>query len=193
MSKVISAPEGYDPEVDRHAPCGKRVFDADRVSNKDNTLIGGGADRIDQWKATTQSLYDGDASDKDRASRRKAINIVEPDQMVNTVTGELMGEYGTWKADLERKKRQKEQDILDDAEDAKVPDDPVMARLKSKFKARGANGIVGLGRLFRIMDDDRSGCLCFAEFKKAMKECNMEMNDTELMVLFKRFGNYLIL
>ena len=37
----------------------------------------------------------------------------------------------------------------------------------------GANGILGLGRKFRIMDDDSNGSLDMAEFSKAMRECEL--------------------
>lgn len=63
-----------------------------------------------------------------------------------------------------------------------------MYKLKQQLSMRGAKGILGLGRLFRIMDDDKSNSLCFNEFKKAMKEFGMALNDTELILLYKRFG-----
>lgn len=37
----------------------------------------------------------------------------------------------------------------------------------------GARGILGLGRKFRLMDDDSSGSLDIAEFTKAMRECEL--------------------
>ena len=39
------------------------------------------------------------------------------------------------------------------------------------------SGIIGLGRKFRIMDDDGSKSLNRAEFNKAMKECNLSLSD----------------
>ena len=36
---------------------------------------------------------------------------------------------------------------------------------------------MGLSRKFRIMDDDGSGALSVAEFKKAMRECSLELSD----------------
>ena len=38
---------------------------------------------------------------------------------------------------------------------------------------QGANGILGLARKFRIMDDDESGTLDITEFGKAMRECSI--------------------
>lgn len=48
-------------------------------------------------------------------------------------------------------------------------------------------GIIGLARLFKIMDDDGSNTLSFLEFKKAMKECAMNLTEAEIIILFKRF------
>lgn len=53
---------------------------------------------------------------------------------------------------------------------------------------RGAKGVFGLRRLFRIMDDDNSNSLSFSEFKKAMLEMAMNLSESELRKLFKRFG-----
>lgn len=38
---------------------------------------------------------------------------------------------------------------------------------------QGGDGIHGLGRKFRIMDDNSSGSLDMAEFSKAMRECEL--------------------
>ena len=54
-------------------------------------------------------------------------------------------------------------------------------KLRTELKSRGAHGIHGLGRKFKIMDDDGSKSLNMAEFKKAMKEMNIEsLNEADL-------------
>ncbi len=63
----------------------------------------------------------------------------------------------------------------------------VIRRLRDELKRRGASGIVGIGRKFRIMDDDGSKTLSMGEFKKAMKECGLDLNDAELRMLFTFF------
>jgi len=63
----------------------------------------------------------------------------------------------------------------------------VLDRLKAQLASRGARGIVGLGRKFRIMDDSGNGALNVEEFKKAMGECALSLNDSELESLFKYF------
>ena len=60
-------------------------------------------------------------------------------------------------------------------------------RLKAQLASRGAKGIIGLGRKFRIMDDDSSGSLNISEFKKAMNECALSLSEQEIAALFKYF------
>jgi hypothetical protein len=59
--------------------------------------------------------------------------------------------------------------------------------LRKKLAARGARGILGLGKLFRIIDDDRSGQLDEVEFKKALKEYKMNIDDPDIEALYKLF------
>ena len=54
---------------------------------------------------------------------------------------------------------------------------------------RGARGILGLGKLFRIMDDDRSGTLNLEEFTKAMKEYKLGLEEADIQQLFKSFDH----
>ncbi|XP_076810494.1 calcyphosin-like protein [Clavelina lepadiformis] len=64
--------------------------------------------------------------------------------------------------------------------------DPI-ERLRLKCLARGATGIKGLGRSFRIMDDDRSKKLDFDEFKKGICNCGLDMEPNELTYMFQAF------
>jgi len=63
----------------------------------------------------------------------------------------------------------------------------VLDLLKKKVAARGARGILGLGKLFRIMDDDRSGKLDVEEFTKAIKEYKLGVEQSDIRELFKSF------
>lgn len=60
----------------------------------------------------------------------------------------------------------------------------LLDRMRATLARRGADGIVGLGRSFRIMDDDRSGCLSFAEFVKAMRSYGVAMHDVDIRTLY---------
>ncbi len=60
-------------------------------------------------------------------------------------------------------------------------------RLRSKLASRGARGIIGLGRAFNIMDDNRSRSLDLYEFTKAMKDYMLGFSDTEIRSLYNYF------
>lgn len=62
-----------------------------------------------------------------------------------------------------------------------------MNRLRSKLASRGARGIIGLGRAFRIMDDNGSRSLDLYEFTKAMKDYMLGFSDTEIRSLYNYF------
>ena len=46
----------------------------------------------------------------------------------------------------------------------------LMALFRDKIKARGSRGIIGLQRIFNMMDDDKSQTLSEAEFAKACRD-----------------------
>ena len=52
------------------------------------------------------------------------------------------------------------------------------------MKACSVHGFIGLQRKFKIIDDDNSKTLSLSEFKKSMKEMNMNLSDSELRTLF---------
>ena len=63
----------------------------------------------------------------------------------------------------------------------------LLGRLKEQLASRGARGMIGLQRKFKIMDDDGSQSLSRAEFKKGMTECALDLSDEELNALFQYF------
>mmetsp|Transcript_11284 Transcript_11284/g.14683 ORF Transcript_11284/g.14683 Transcript_11284/m.14683 type:complete len:536 (+) Transcript_11284:329-1936(+) len=56
----------------------------------------------------------------------------------------------------------------------------LMKQLKESIKAHGASGIIGLGRKFRIMDDNQNGELDLDEFKKAIAEHALDWTDEQV-------------
>jgi hypothetical protein len=46
----------------------------------------------------------------------------------------------------------------------------LLGKVKAKLASRGARGIIGMGKQFRVFDDDNSRSLSQSEFTKAMKE-----------------------
>lgn len=70
-------------------------------------------------------------------------------------------------------------------EQLKTAKDP-LERVRLQCLSRGASGIKGLGRTFKIMDDDASRSLDFKEFKKGIHDYGLMMEDEELKDLFAR-------
>ncbi len=167
----------------------KRVL-GNSYSNVNNSLIGGQPPQGDPYQSIAQASSEGASAalDNRNAHRKKILSQVEPQQMISPITGELIADYGTWAEDLANQRN----GAVKEDEGPEEPEDPIMAKLKAQLAGRGAKGVIGLGRLFKIMDDDGSNSLSFAEFKKAMRECGMALSDTELVLLFKRFGKTIV-
>jgi hypothetical protein len=63
----------------------------------------------------------------------------------------------------------------------------LLTNLRESLKKRGARGIFGLGRKFRIIDDDGSGELDLSEFTKAISEHSMDWTDEDVKSVFDYF------
>ena len=63
----------------------------------------------------------------------------------------------------------------------------LLSDLLASLATRGARGIIGLSRKFKIIDDDRDSALSLPEFKKAMRECALTLTEEELISLFHFF------
>jgi Ca2+-binding EF-hand superfamily protein len=64
---------------------------------------------------------------------------------------------------------------------------PALVELKTQLSARGARGIIGLARKFRIMDDSGNKMLDMSEFKKGIRECGLKLSEYDLNQLFAHF------
>jgi hypothetical protein len=166
---------------------GKRMLGSTNASNNDNAVIGGYDDSDDRWQTTTKAAQEGEAYQKGKHSSKKRLSSLAPEDMISPITGNRVADYGNWAEAWKAKQAgTAEEDEGSDEEEA--DEDPLMKKLKTQLNSRGAKGILGLARLFKIMDDDGSNSLSIAEFRKAMKDCKVTLSEVELLVLFKRFG-----
>jgi len=65
--------------------------------------------------------------------------------------------------------------------------DELVERLRKKLASRGARGIIGLSRQFRIMDDNHSMSLDKYEFTKAVQDYMLGFSEGEIATLFSYF------
>ena len=60
-------------------------------------------------------------------------------------------------------------------------------RVAKKIRSRGARGIVGLSKAFKVMDDNNSDDLSAEEFSKAMRDYRISDNDEEIHAIIQIF------
>ena len=66
-------------------------------------------------------------------------------------------------------------------------DEELLEYVRGKIVSRGARGINGLRRVFKIMDDDNSKSLDRAEFAKAMQDYRISSDPNEVGRIFSLF------
>lgn len=84
-------------------------------------------------------------------------------------------------------KAQSEPGVAQNATEAQL-----LENLRTRLAKRGARGISGIGKKFKIADDNRSGSLDKEEFKKAMHDFRIGMSDQQvakMFVIFDRDGS----
>ena len=63
----------------------------------------------------------------------------------------------------------------------------LLEKFRKKVISRGLNGIFGIQRLFKAIDEDNSMSLSLEEFKKACRDYRLEFEDYEIKILFEIF------
>lgn len=65
--------------------------------------------------------------------------------------------------------------------------DAAISKLRSRLASRGARGFLGMQKQFKIMDDNNSGTIDMNEFKKAIRDFKIDLNETEIRQVFQAF------
>ncbi len=78
-------------------------------------------------------------------------------------------------------------DMRDRARRAQLAAKDPVERLRFFCLSRGATGILGLGRMFRRMDDDGNKSLSLEEFTNGLKETGCDLDEAQIRSLFERF------
>jgi calcyphosin len=71
----------------------------------------------------------------------------------------------------------------------------LLLKLREECLKKGANGIKGIARLWKIIDDDNSKTLNLQEFQKGIMQYDLNFTKEEINQLFKEFdtnGNGLL-
>jgi Glu-tRNA(Gln) amidotransferase subunit E-like FAD-binding protein len=63
----------------------------------------------------------------------------------------------------------------------------IMEHIRTKIAARGARGLMGIARKFKIADDNDSKSLDKEEFKKAMHDFRIGLADQQIVTAFRVF------
>ncbi|XP_037069126.1 calcyphosin-like protein [Pollicipes pollicipes] len=80
-----------------------------------------------------------------------------------------------------------EQEMMEKSKRAlETATDPV-EKLRLQLLSRGSSGIIGFGRVFRRMDDDKNRMLNLEEFGEGMRDSGLKLNDAELKAMFQAF------
>eukprot|EP00794_Sanderia_malayensis_P008213 gene8213-9093_t len=66
---------------------------------------------------------------------------------------------------------------------------PAITQFRNICLKRGASGIKGLGRQFKIMDDDRSKSLTYEEFRKGTHDFGLVISEDETKAIFAAFDS----
>lgn len=178
LSNILShscVPDVVTEDIDQEAANQAAYERAERAQS----LVGGQAAGSDVYRTMAQAHLTGDFDQKKSVSSKKMQSY---DNSVSPVTGAVQTACV------------KEQPIASSGytsnsieTDGESSVDPLIDKVRKTMAKRGATGILGMARLFRIMDDDDSKSLSMPEFKKAMRDSSLVLQDKELVYLFKLF------
>ena len=180
LSDILShscTPDVADENSDQDA-VNQAAFDR---AERAQSIVGGQAAGSDVYRTMAQAHLTGDFDQKKRISSKKMQSY---DSTTSPVTGAAL--TATAKEQPISSNGYTSNSIETDGESSL---DPLIDKVRKTMAKRGATGILGMARLFRIIDDDDSKSLSMSEFKKAMRDSSLVLQDKELVYLFKLFDS----
>jgi Ca2+-binding EF-hand superfamily protein len=72
-------------------------------------------------------------------------------------------------------------------QDANQELDAMINLFRERIRMRGARGMIGLQRIFKIMDDDNSRTLSIGEFTKACRDFRVGISEEYIPTIFNAF------
>ena len=141
----------------------RNLFGTDKATPFDNKQ--GGA----QWQTSTGGAhaYKGDGSDLQCAGGGKGVSTGASANMA-------------WMTETQRTTGVNYRGIQKN-------DDELTTVFRQKLAARGARGLLGMQRIFKIMDDNNSGTLDIQEFWKALCDFRVPVSPEECRQMFDLF------
>jgi EF-hand domain pair len=139
-----------------------------------SSIIGGQSAGCDAYRTTAQAYMSGEVTQKKKISSKKMhyqnnVNVMSHVSSAGTNNQHISCDSNSTDIDVS------------------IMEDPVIEKVRSTLAKRGATGVLGMARLFRIMDDDDSKSLSMTEFKKAVRDSSVVLQDKELTYLFNLF------
>ena len=122
----------------------------------------------DQWHSTTKDALKG------------AIEVAEPDKAAGSTSY-----YGQVNYNVNQFGSTRETGA--GYEGIKHSDDELVQKLRAKLASRGARGMIGIQRIFKILDDNGSGTLEIQEFWKGLCDFRLKFSQEECRQLFEIF------
>ena len=121
-----------------------------------------------------------------QTSQNEAFNTPQNSTYIPTAGGSQMASSGSndprmqWASKVNR-------ESAADYRGIKHSDDQLVEMFKQKLIQRGARGIFGMQRVFKVMDDNNSGTLDIQEFWKALCDFRLAISQEECRALFDKF------
>lgn len=139
-----------------------------------SSIIGGQSAGSDAYRTTAQDYMLGETNQKKKISSKKMHYQNNVNVMTNVSSAGTNNQHNGY-------------DSNPIEIDVSSIEDPLIEKVRATLAKRGATGVLGMARLFRIMDDDDSKSLSMTEFKKAIRSSLLVLEDKELVYLFQLF------